>query len=219
MSSRSLTVTLNATAEPYSLMLNAAATWITDFGDSAVLLPIAAAVLVILLVSHSRRSAISWAVAVGLCLATMVMLKLAMHACGRVVVPSGAITSPSGHAALSVMVYGGLAALAIMTLQRASYRILIGLAASIVIGAIAVSRVILLAHSVAEVVLGLIVGAVCVAVFVIGRRGVHLANFPLRHVAPVVLVLLIFLHGHRANAESLLISLAQVFRVSTGACG
>jgi membrane-associated phospholipid phosphatase len=212
-------VRLNATAERYSLMLNAAATWITDFGDSAVLLPIAAVVLVMLLVSHSRRNAIAWAMAVGLCLATMVMLKLGMHACGRVIVPSGAMISPSGHTAVSVTVYGGLAALAIMTLQRLSYRILIGLAASIVIGAIAVSRVILLAHSVAEVVLGLAVGAACVAVFVIGRRGVHLTNFPLRHVAPVLLVLLIFLHGHRANAESLLISLAQALRASTGACG
>ena len=86
--------------------------FLTDFADQAVVLPVAGAVLVLLLATGWRRGALAWAGCVSGVLAVMLALKLVTLACGWRV-PWTGLYSPSGHTAASAVVYGGLLALLI----------------------------------------------------------------------------------------------------------
>ncbi|HWK45855.1 MAG TPA: phosphatase PAP2 family protein [Stellaceae bacterium] len=195
------------------------ANWITDFGDSAVLLPIAAACFFALLSWQPRRTAFAWAVAIGLCGMSMILLKLGMHACGQVIVSDGTITSPSGHTALSTTVYGALTVLLVGSLDRLWPRLGAALLGILAVGAIAFSRILVLAHTPQEVMVGLVVGLACVGVFALGHQGGRLAKPRLAQLGLIVVVALVFLHGQRANAESVLIQLAHLLRGNISACG
>jgi membrane-associated phospholipid phosphatase len=123
--------------------------FITDFADQALILPLVAAVALALLLQGWRRGAVVWLVAVGATFAVMLGLKLVFLACPARL---GAlnIDTPSGHVAAVAIAVGGLATL--LGSQRA---MAIAAAAGVVIGA---SRLALGLHSLAEVVLGLLVG-------------------------------------------------------------
>jgi membrane-associated phospholipid phosphatase len=143
-------------------------TSITDFGDSAVGLSLAALVLVALFASGWSRGAVAWACAIAGCGAAMAVFKVAFKAasagCAPVVQAAPAF-SPSGHAALSAVVYGGLAVLGGRQLPPLA-RVLIGLGTAIWIGLIAGSRVAVQAHTPIEVVTGLVVGLGAVALMI-----------------------------------------------------
>jgi len=196
-----------------------AANWITDFGDSALLLPIAAVCFFALIYWRAHRTAFAWAVAIGLCGMSMILLKLGMHACGQVIVSDGSITSPSGHTAMSTSVYGALTVLLISNLDRVWTRIVTALLGLLVIGAIAVSRIMVLAHTPQEVVVGLAVGIVCIGVFALGHRRSRLGKTRLLRLGGIILITLVLLHGQRSNAEILLIQLAGLLRGNISACG
>ena len=84
--------------------------FLTDFADQAVVLPVAGLVLVLLLAIGWRRGALAWAGCVAGVMAVMLALKLVTLACGWRV-PWTGLSSPSGHTAASAVVYGGLLAL------------------------------------------------------------------------------------------------------------
>src|ERR1700691_4225212 len=134
--------------------------FVSDFGDLAVLLPIAAAIQVWLLrAPEARRVAAIWAISLFFCCGATALLKIYFSAC-----PYGGINSPSGHAALSVFVYGGLS-----VVGARAHRILkfILLAAGVGLAvAILATRVILGAHTVAEVLIGSVIGLIALAPFV-----------------------------------------------------
>jgi hypothetical protein len=84
--------------------------FITDFADQAVLLPLALCVAAWLVFSGCRLAARLWLLSLAAVLAAMVVLKLVVLGC---ISGTSALTSPSGHTATAVFVFGGIAALAL----------------------------------------------------------------------------------------------------------
>jgi undecaprenyl-diphosphatase len=136
---------------------------ITEFGDAGIVLAIAAACGAWLWRRRSRQAALVWAVAVLGCVVSMVALKLGFYT-GDLSVSGVALRNPSGHAALSMMVYGGAAWITAGQLSdwRRPFLLLLGAAA---VAAIAVSRRYLHFHSASDVVVGVAVGAFWAALF------------------------------------------------------
>ena len=120
--------------------------FVTDFGDSAVTVPLALLVFVFLWGVGARRIALGWAVATGGCAATMGALKVLFTACGPEIAD---ITSPSGHTAMSVVVYGALATL-IGARLRSERRRIVSITAGVAIVGISLSRWVLRDHTAAE---------------------------------------------------------------------
>ena len=126
----------------------------TGFGDVAVLMPLAAVIMMWLLLMRSFRSASWWAISVLSCSIVIFVLKLVFYQCP----PTPQLHSPSGHTSLSMLVYGAItlvtAAETKGLVQKAMW-----LGGICLILAIAVSRLLLHVHSMAEVGMGLVIGA------------------------------------------------------------
>jgi membrane-associated phospholipid phosphatase len=118
------------------------------------------------------------------------------------------LASPSGHAGISAIVYGGLVLLIGPSLTRI-WRVLAQFAAVVLIVAIAISRLVLHDHSVAETVVGLGVG-----LGALGALRAGLARFPIERV-PVValcaaaLAVIGLMHGTRWHTEGMIRALAH----------
>jgi membrane-associated phospholipid phosphatase len=169
---------------------------LTDFGDLAVLIPLSAAILIWLL-CNSYRAAPRWILALGLCIGLTALLKIAFHACP----PADNIRSPSGHTSLSTLVYGALTLVSATAWPRLRRVLVIAGGAGLIL-AIGVSRLLLDSHSVAEVGLGLVIGAVSLAMF--SRQYLQA---PTRKKWPLLVaagVLALVLHGRELHAEQFL---------------
>ncbi len=134
---------------------------ITNFGDLAVLLPVIAIAAVGLLIKAGSRYAVVWLAAIGGCAAFTAALKVTL-CCGWQPI----LTSPSGHTAMCTVVYGGLGFL-IAAQRRPWQRALTYGLTAIAVGLIAYSRIALQAHTPAEVVAGLMIGAVSLIVMIV----------------------------------------------------
>jgi membrane-associated phospholipid phosphatase len=137
---------------------------VTNFGDSVFVLPMAMGAMAYLGCRGHRSLAVALAVAIAGCGLAMVALKLLFGSC---VIRFGAtgIVSPSGHVAMSTVVYG---CFAVLLARRGGpgWRSVAPMTGAVaLIGAILVSRVVLLAHSVPETEVGLAVGALFVLGF------------------------------------------------------
>jgi membrane-associated phospholipid phosphatase len=171
--------------------------FVTDFGDSAVAVPLALLVFMFLWAARARRTALGWALATGGCAATMGALKVLFTACG----PEFAdITSPSGHTAMSVVVYGGLAMLIGARLPTGRRRIVL-ITAGVAIVGISLSRWVLRDHTGAEIAIGFGVGTVALVFFRLwlGRDGAP--ALPLKCLALCAAVLIAVMHGVRWKIE------------------
>jgi membrane-associated phospholipid phosphatase len=171
--------------------------FLTDFGDSAVLLPLSAVVLVWLLVTHSVAAAMWWAGALALFGGIIGTLKLLFFACP----PATDIHSPSGHTGFSLVVYGGLAVVLAAGRRSAWARTAIMLTAIAFVVGIAKSRVALGMHTSPETVIGFAIGAITLALFGVGYLR---AETNLRRVVPLligVLATLVVFHGSQLNPE------------------
>lgn len=135
-------------------------TTVTDLGDTAVTLPLAALVLAFLVAVSWLRAAFAWALCIGFCGLALGVLKLVFQSCGHVWFP--ALQSPSGHTAMSVAVYGGLALVAGRPLSLLPRAALLAVGAALP-AAIAVSRLVLGYHSLPEVLMGAAFGVLAVA--------------------------------------------------------
>lgn len=172
----------------------------TDFADQAVMLPLAVVVTVAMLAAGWRRGALAWATVIGGTLAVMLVLKLLAGTCGTVLLGSP-LRSPSGHTASAAAIYGGgLALLLRRAWPRAPVALLCAGTLAVLIG---ITRVVLGAHSVIEVVVG---GGVGVAAAMLLVRAAGPVPAPTRArslpaLGAVVATLLVF-HGLHMPAEA-----------------
>jgi PAP2 superfamily len=189
---------------------------VTDLGDSALLLPGAIALLAYLWTKRSPRKAVALAAGLAFCVVVTIVLKLGFHACGNQV-PLLDIRSPSGHAALSATLYGSCALLLAEGRERGA-RLAIALGAILLVLAIAISRVLLDAHTVAEVVVGLLIGASSVAFFRAWSAGLPEVGLNLRLVLGGLVMLAVLTHGRHLDAEEMIIGVAREIRGDVGIC-
>ena len=182
------------------------ATFVTDFGDLAITAPLAAVTAAFLAALRLPRLLLAWLVSIGLCAAVIGGLKLVLSACGHRFAIAGFV-SPSGHAAMSAAVFGGLAVL-IGHGRSPSWRRTLFAATAALVVVIAATRVLLDMHSLAEAAVGLAIGLLAVAPLgrevAAHRRGA----LPVRWLAAGVLVLAVAAHGSRWHTERTIHELA-----------
>jgi membrane-associated phospholipid phosphatase len=169
-------------------------TFITDIADQAVILPLVLAIGIALLTQRWYRGAAAWALTIVATFATVLALKLVFLACATSFGVAD-IRTPSGHVAAATVVTGGLAALLLR--QRASV-LPIAILAAIVVG---VSRLVLGAHSLPEVVIGAAVGlAGALALLLLAGRPPPALDG--RRIAVVAVAIVLVFHGVHFPAEA-----------------
>jgi len=136
---------------------------VSNFGDIAVLLPASLGLIVFLAWIGWRQDAAAYATAVAACSMTALFAKVALAACGGNHAVLG-VESPSGHAAFGATFYGCLAVL-FATGRAVGWRLALYGAAAALVLAIGASRLALEAHTVPEVVVGVLIGAMSIALF------------------------------------------------------
>jgi membrane-associated phospholipid phosphatase len=163
----------------------------TDFADQDVLFPLALLIAACLLFAGWKRGAAAWFGTFCGVYAITTLLKLGFAACG-----SPPLTSPSGHTMAGTFIYGGIV---LMIFREATRPAMV--AACLITILIGVSRVVLGAHTIPEVVLGGFIGLS--ALVVLNRlAGPPPARWDRRRfvlLAPLVMVP--FVHGLRSPAE------------------
>jgi hypothetical protein len=191
-------------------------TLVTGLGDGALLLPAAALVLLYLLRTRSWHAATGWVAVLALCAGLTVVAKMLFHACGGQF-PTLDIRSPSGHISLSTTFYG-CGALMLSANQSLGRRLAVLLAGVALIVAIAASRVALHAHTIEEAAAGLVIGLLCVGVFVTQYlpRAVYFPYWPIPVTAIIALALLT--HGQHLSVEGLLDRMADRLRLAQYCC-
>jgi membrane-associated phospholipid phosphatase len=134
----------------------------SKLGNSGLLLPFSVFLACLLWRYESRRASIYLLAAVGACAAATLALKVVFLACGAAW--GSSIATPSAHASMSAVVYGAMAAVSTRRMSRWGRLSFVSLT-GLLIGAIALSRIALHAHSPEEIILGLCVGITAAGVF------------------------------------------------------
>lgn len=187
--------------------------FLTEFGDLAVLLPLAATILLWLLLSGARQPALWWLAALVLCIGGIGLLKIYLAAC----VTSGDLRSPSGHSGFSALVYGTLAAsLALRGAPR--WRLLVVCGGFLMVAGIAISRLVLGAHTPIEDLVGLLIGGASLALFV-ASSGRRLETLNLRPLLLAAVLIITLLHGRQLHAEEMLHAMGLYLAKSGVVCG
>jgi membrane-associated phospholipid phosphatase len=189
---------------------------VTDLGDLGVVLPLAAVLAMVLWRFESAVAAAVFGGTLAACLGIMLLLKLAFISCGSSW--QVGISSPSGHASASTMVYGAFGTVCATHLAPRFNAAIVG-AVVLLVAAIAASRVAIGAHNGVEVCIGLGVGAAALSVFVVWYRGQ-----PRRRLNPTLLGMLACVglavsYGAHVPAEKLLAQLGAMIHARSGACG
>ncbi len=187
-----------------------ALTFVTDFGDQAVILPLAVVVFLILLAQRRWRVAGAWMLVIPGVLGTLLVLKIACYACGWLLpaldLGQLALRSPSGHVASAAVVSSGIIALQAGRLRvwPISAALAVALAVAVIIGA---TRLLLGAHSMSEVVVAAIIGGAGAVAFarLSGRHLQEKSGLPIAAAAAIVLVIF---HGSHLPAEAVIQSAA-----------
>lgn len=167
-------------------------TFLTDFADQAVVLPVVVAVALVLAILGWRRGALVWLGVVGATFAVILVLKLGFLGC-EPVFGRWNLHSPSGHTAAASVIVGGLVTL----LAGGTWAAIAGaIMGAVVIGS---SRLELGFHSLPEVLIGAAVGiAGTVMLARLAGRPPILRPIPLLAVTVGVALLI---HGSRLGAE------------------
>jgi len=177
--------------------------FLTDFGDQAVVLPLAATVAVMLLLLGWWRGAIGWILAVPGTFAIVLSLKIIFYAC-HAVLPDLGILSPSGHTASATVVYGSLLGLlgerAAHGDRAMRHLLLMALAAVLLAVLFGFSRVDLGVHTIPDVLVGGAVG-ICGAILFVTLAGPPPPHFRRLALAGAVLVVAVLFHGRELHAE------------------
>jgi membrane-associated phospholipid phosphatase len=138
---------------------------LSSLADSALLLPAAIVLLGYLLALGQIAAARIWVAVLVACGLLTLASKLLFHICGSELTEFD-VVSPSGHASLATVFYGGLVILigaGRPRWQRAVYATCV-LVLLLLVG---VSRVWTRAHTPEEVALGYVIGAFCVGLFAV----------------------------------------------------
>ena len=188
--------------------------FLTDFGDSAVLMPLSVVVFAWLLTMRPRRPALWWLMALGFLALVITASKIVLFACPL----ADDINSPSGHTGFSLLTYGALAVIVAAELPRMWLRVATLSAMVLLVVGIGLSRVALHMHTLAEAGIGFGIGTAALAIFCFGY-------FPKprtrRTVAPLLVgaaVILAAFHGGRINPEDNLHMLALELNVRALLC-
>ncbi len=169
-------------------------TFLTDFADQAVILPLALAIGIALLAQGWRRGAGAWAAAVLITFSAMLALKVVFLACsGSFGTPE--VHTPSGHVAAATVVAGGLA---VLLLRWRHAALLVAAMAAAVIG---ISRLALHMHSPAEVVIGATVGLAGAWTLLV-LAGRPPADLDGRRIAVIAVAVIVLFHGLHLPAEA-----------------
>ena len=176
--------------------------FLTDFGDQAVVCPVALAAFLCLAWSGQSRVAVMWAAFVPATLFAVGVAKLTVAGCGPVIPAWLHLYSPSGHTASGALVYGSLAALPTGGTRSRWVGVVWATLFAVVLG---FSRLRLGVHSPADVLVGGLIGVagaglLCAAVSRGRSRGTGLAR-P-RTTFAAVAVALAITHGWHLNAEN-----------------
>ena len=190
-------------------------TFLTNYGDSAVTLPLAAAACFLFAASGSLRLLRGWLLAVGACGLGVALLKIGLSDCAALG-PLGRPFSPSGHSAMSTVVYGGLALLGSAG-RPAGVRVAALAAALVLALAIALSRIVVHAHTPAEVAVGLAVGVggLLLLQWSTARATIRVPPLPLLAAA---LAVVLAMHGTRWPVEQQLQRLAALLHRDVPVC-
>ena len=187
-----------------------ALTFVTDFGDQAVILPLAVVVFLILLAQRRWRVAGAWMLVIPGVLGTLLVLKIACYACGWLLpaldLGQLALRSPSGHVASAAVVSSGIIALQAGRLRvwPISAALAVALAVAVIIGA---TRLLLGAHSMSEVVVAAIIGGAGAVAFA-RLSGRHLQEKSGLPIAAAAVIVLVIFHGSHLPAEAVIQSAA-----------
>lgn len=186
---------------------------VTGVGDLAVLLPLSIAIVVWLLWARRKREALRWLIAVLFAAGGTGLLKIFFLSCP----PAGDLHSPSGHTAFSTLIYGTLALL-VASHVRGWRQWAAAAAGAGLVGAVAITRLLLGVHTVAEVLLGLMMGLAGLALF----RGHPLERFggraPLKPLLFAAVLLVAILDGHQLRAEEVLHAISTYLFAKSGVC-
>jgi membrane-associated phospholipid phosphatase len=191
-------------------------TFVTDLGDSGVTIPLAGLTLLFLLMAREWQSARAWVVMVVGCAVVIGGLKLLFGACGQRLALHE-IISPSGHTAMSVAIYLSFALLFSRGVsQRLARPVFFG--GVLLVVSIGVSRTVLHAHDLAEVLVGFMVGLFAHAYFRCRLFEGRLATRPLVAMVISALVLIAALHGSRWPIEPWLYHIEERLRLMLPWC-
>lgn len=184
----------------------------TDLGDSAFAFAVTLLLVVYLFWMQERRAALS-------ALAAFFIASFFI-ACGKILLYSQCIPvkgllglqSPSGHTALSMAVYFTIASIVASSLPK-HWRLAPYLVSSILVSTVAISRVILRAHTQIDVLLGFLAGAVA---WLISRRLIkgHAVACPWMPFIVIATGAFAIFYGHRFPAEKAISWISGLFRHS-----
>jgi len=199
---------------------------VTALGDSTLLLPLSAALALLLWVRRSPAAALAWAAPLGLGLGGLAALKVVGHACGMEVLGT-LVVSPSGHAAFGAAFYGTVGMM-LGSRLRGWRRHALLLSVALVVVAVGITRVRLSQHTVPEVLIGLAIGtaAALAAIWTQARVAVPQASRPaLAMTRPALAVALLAVpllalvwSGHKMHVEDRIRDFALRLRADAVVC-
>ena len=179
---------------------------ITNLGDPVLLVAAAAVLIFYMLRCGARRTALLWLQSFAIAVILVALSKFAMQLLGHAVLD---VSNPSGHTGVSAAFYLCTAIALGRAMTRGGRIALVGAAAALVL-AIAASRVLLGAHDVAEIAIGLLIGTGAALWFAHRSAGqLPLPGFRARHFAAFA-VLVVALNGWHINPEP------GIHRLATG---
>lgn len=190
---------------------------VTDLGDSLVLSGIVLITTIYLIILGCRRSAfilLGTFLITGL---TIALLKMFFFSCHQYFSLPDSIHSPSGHAALTTVVWGVIASL--IAAQYSGWRRRLTIyAATALISGIAVTRWALHFHTANEIVTGLLVGllGLTTAHALLELRGVQ--KFDPRGLIVATLAAALILNGFRLPAEGFMQIFARKVQSELSLC-
>ena len=187
---------------------------LTDFGDTAVLLPLSLVFFIWLLATHRVATALTWLGIAFVCNFVIGALKVYFLSC-----PAGdMLRSPSGHTGFAIVVYGSITLVLVKAARQRWLRSLIMVLGAGLVAVIALSRLVLRNHSPLEVLIGGVIGATSLIVFaVLYRPGSSRPRHVLVLAAAALLVAFIF-HGEQVKAEGFLWALGGHLGIGGEAC-
>lgn len=189
---------------------------VTGLGDVGVLLPVGVVITLFCWLGGHRRLALQWLILLIAGMGLTGIAKLAFHVCGDILT-GDRIRSPSGHVALSIIVYGGLA-ISLPGGRPLVVRALMAAGGVLLVLLIAWSRVRLGYHTRSEVLAGFLLGGGCLAVFAAFYRQERLSVVGFALIAAVLAGLAYLLRQFSLTPEHHVQDLAEQIQLWLDVC-